>query len=388
MACGFDKQTLETLSSSPFVRCDDVEILRKGEDTFRTIFSLLESARSIICLQFYIFRNDESGREMAEILKRKARNGVAVYLLYDHFGSFGTPRTFWKDMEEAGVSIGASRPFRWLSPLRYAHRDHRKLIIVDGTKAITGSLNIANEYWGFHRHARHWRDTGVLVEGPIAGELFRMFRTAWKTWKRIDILPGEKTDAGAALSAPSGGSPVPAMPIFASSSKGRRRMRKLLYYSIEHSQESLCLTTAYFTPSRRLILLLSEAVRRGVVVALLLPGQSDMAAAQYAGRASFAKLLAAGVKIHLYSGEMLHAKSYVFDRCWSIVGSANLDFQSLRRNDEGNVGILSPLFGERMSEMFSDDLGQAVELTAGEWEDRPFGEKVLERLCALFRRRL
>ncbi|MDO9288777.1 MAG: phospholipase D-like domain-containing protein, partial [Thermodesulfovibrionales bacterium] len=166
------------------------------------------------------------------------------------------------------------------------------------------------------------------------------------------------------------------------------KLRRLLYYSINHARQSIFLTTAYFTPSRRMVHILSEAVKKGVDVKLLLPSASDISAAHYAGRASFAKLLKAGVEIYNYRGEILHAKTSVFDERWSIIGSANLDFQSLRRNDEGNVGILDEGFGRQMIDIFHEDLNQSVKIELGPWLKRGFCEKFKEQFFALFRRRL
>ncbi len=133
---------------------------------------------------------------------------------------------------------------------------------------------------------------------------------------------------------------------------------------------------------------LAEAVFRGVDVKLLLPGKTDVIAAHYAGRAFFAKLLIEGVEIYNYQGEVLHAKTYVFDGVWSVIGSANLDFQSLRKNDEGNVGILDENFGEQMVDVFHEDLKQSERMTLDKWRNRPFFQKVKEKFFALFRRRL
>lgn len=364
-----------------------MELLYKGRDSFNAIFNSVAQARKIICLQFYIFRNDETGTELAELLKRKAGEGVKVYVLYDHFGSLGTPRRFWKELAGEGITIGASRPFRWSSPFHYAHRDHRKLLIIDCVRAFTGGLNIANEYRGFHlRRKRGWRDTGIILEGPIVPELFATFTKAWQTWKGSPLPYSEIPECQP--SAPASGITLPAIPIFASSAKGRRRMRKLLYHSIAQARESILLTTAYFTPSRRMLYSLEEAVQRGVEVKLLLPGESDVPAAYYTGRAFFSTLLKAGVRIFAYQGEVLHAKSFVFDGCWSVVGSANLDFQSLRWNDEGNVGILDEGFGREMSAVFEEDVAHAIEIKKEEWMQRSFWEKVKERFFVLFRRRL
>jgi cardiolipin synthase len=382
----FSRDTLEGIVGSVFAENNSVKLLYKGRDAFTAIIDTVAGARSFICFQFYIFRNDETGNEIAAVLRKKAKEGVSVYILYDHFGSFGTPHSFWDGLKAEGIHIRASRPFKWLSPFHYARRDHRKLIIVDGERAFTGGLNIANEYRGFHlRHKKGWRDTGIVLDGPIASDLLAQFMKSWNVWGpeagRFSSYPSP-----ADKSAPSDGLPV--IPIFASSAKGRRRMRKILYHSIQSARASLYLTTAYFTPSRRMVDSLEEAVKRGVDVRLLLPGQSDIPAAYHAGRAFFARLLKAGVRIYAYQGEVLHAKSSVFDSYWSIVGSANLDFQSLRWNDEGNVGILDEGFGREMTAVFHGDMNHSIEITRKEWAKRPFCEKVKERFFVLFRRRL
>lgn len=388
MSLTFDKSSIEKLHGSPFIEGNTVTLLYKGKESFEAIFDRIEKARRLICLQFYIFRNDETGREIADLLKKKAKEGVKIHILYDHFGSLGTPKDFWNDLKCAGIKILTSRPFRWSSPFHYAHRDHRKLIIIDGVEAFTGGLNIANEYRGVHLRLKRagWRDTGIMLRGPVVSWLFQTFRMTWKTWggapiplMDLSLIPHGDNESNPGLSV---------IPIFASSSKGRRKMRKLLYYSIHHAKESIFLTTAYFTPSRRMIDSLEEAVKRGVAVKLLLPGKSDVPAAHYAGRAFFARLLNRGIRIYNYQGEVLHAKSYVFDGCWSIVGSANLDFQSLRWNDEGNVGILDGDFGKKMIDVFEEDLKHSIEIREKEWIKRPFIERVKEKFFVLFRRRL
>jgi cardiolipin synthase A/B len=366
----------------PFTEGNKITLLWKNNELFHNIFEIIRKAKELICLEFYIFRNDETGNELAEILKQKAADGVKVYILYDHFGSLFTPAKFWNGLKEAGVEIRATHPFRWTKPLHYVHRDHKKMIIIDGIRAFTGGLNIANEYRGYHmiRKTKGWRDTGIFLEGPIAKTMLEIFKKSWEIWKGIPIEFDKNIEPITAG--------IPVIPIFASSSKGRRRMRKMLYYSINRAQKSIYLTTAYFTPSRRMLQVLEEAVFRGVDVKLLLPGKSDIIAAHYAGRAFFGKLLLAGVEIYNYQGEVLHAKTYVFDGMWSIIGSANLDFQSLRKNDEGNVGILTSDFGQQMIDVFSEDLKHSERITLDKWLKRPFIEKVKEKFFAMFRRRL
>ncbi|MEW6053252.1 MAG: phospholipase D-like domain-containing protein [Nitrospirota bacterium] len=378
----FAREKIEKEYGISFTEGNRVTLLWKGRESFLRIFEAVREAEELICLEFYIFRNDDTGGELAELLKKKAIKGVKVFLLYDHFGSFFTPRKFWRELRDAGIQIRASRPFKWTDPLHYVHRDHKKLIIIDGKIAFTGGLNIANEYRGYHRRKkiRGWRDTGIFLEGPVVRTLLDIFKKTWKIWKGAPIEFGKEVKR-----IPDG---LPVLPIFVSSSRERRKMRKLLYYSLDHAQSSIYLTTAYFTPSRRMLYVLEKAEARGVDVKLLLPGRSDVTAAHYAGRAFFAKLLKAGVEIYNYQGEILHAKTAVFDGVWSVIGSANLDFQSLRRNDEGNVGIVDAEFGKQMIGIFEEDLRKSTQITLAEWLRRPFSEKLLERFFALFRKRL
>jgi cardiolipin synthase len=376
------EEAIRRVYETPFTDGNRITLLWKNSELFSSIFEIIRTAKELICLEFYIFRNDETGNELAEILKQKASEGVKVYILYDHFGSLFTPAKFWRSLKEAGVHIRASHPFKWRRPFYYVHRDHKKLILIDGTKAFTGGLNIANEYRGYHRikKVKGWRDTGIFLEGPISNTLLDFFRKSWEIWKGMPIHFNKYVEPI------SDGLPV--IPIFASSSKSRRKMRKLLYYSINQAERGVHMTTAYFTPSRRMVQVLEEAVLRGVDVKLLLPGKSDIVSAHYAGRSFFTKLLMAGVEIYNYQGEVLHAKTYVFDGVWSIIGSANLDFQSLRKNDEGNVGILDANFGRQMMAVFDEDLKHSERITLDKWLDRPFIEKVKEKFFALFRRRL
>ena len=379
----FTIRGIETIFEEEFSTATTAQLLWKGSESFEKIFNAVKEAKLFIGLQFYIFRNDDTGIKLSELLQQKRREGISVYILYDHFGSFGTPMTFWKEMKKAGIRVRASHPFKWTAPFRYVHRDHRKLVVIDSKKAFTGGLNIANEYSGFHFKTRGkvWRDTGILLEGPIVNKLFKSFKKSWYTWGGEKIDFQEDTFEEHVYG-------IPAMPVFVDSSKKRRRMRRLIYYSINHAKKYISLTTAYFTPSRRMVESLEAAIKRGVRVRLLVPGKSDVPAASYAGRAFFSKLLNAGVEIYTYLGDILHAKTFVFDEGWSIIGSTNLDFQSLRYNDEGNVGILDAGFASQMTEIFEEDLKQSLRVEREKWVKRPLSEKLKEYFFSLFRRRL
>jgi cardiolipin synthase len=380
----FTRSAIESVYHQPFIDGNRVHLLWQGTDSMESIMAEVGKARQIVCVQFYIYRADESGMALADLLKAKAREGVAVYVLYDHYGSFGTPRAFWAGLRDAGVHVAASHPLRLGRISEYTRRDHRKLLIVDGTSAFTGGLNIGNEYLRRFRLrrtcVRPWRDTGLTVTGPVAHALYATFQQAWRRWSTVPI--------DAPIHAPAPAGTLPVLPIFAQSGHSRRRMRRLIYYSINHAQTEISLTTAYFTPSRRLLVTLEEAAARGVRVRLLVPEKSDIAMADYAGRRFFARLIRAGVEVYTYGQRMLHAKTYVFDRAWCIVGSANLGFRSFRWNDEGNVGILDRGFASRMTEIFEKDLSESNRIDLAEWARRPLWQKALELLSSLIRRRI
>ncbi len=378
----FEKTAIEQILSLPFTNDNHVKLLDSGEETFQAILDAVSGARNIICIEFYIFKDDTTGRRIAALLKEKARQGVNVYLLYDHFGSFLTTRAFWSDLKKSGIHVRVYNPFRWSAPRGYLYRNHKKLLLIDGKTAITGGFNIADEYHGyFKKRTEIWRDMGIYLEGPIAATMLHLFRKNWKTWK------GEMTTMDIKNVLPVKGG-VPVIPIFASNGRARRKLRRLIIFSIKNAKKDIYLTTAYFIPDRRILKAMLQASKRGVTFKLLLPGKSDLTAVLYAGRKHFSKLLNAGVEIYTYQGAILHSKTAVFDDTWSIIGSTNLDHQSLRRNEESNVGILDSDFNSHMKDVFNGDLKESVRVNAEEWAKRPLYQKFLEYFYSLIMKKL
>lgn len=372
----FDKKSIGNLLGTPFTENNNVALLENGAKVFESILYRISKANIIICIEFYIFKDDEIGRKLAELLKKKAKEGVKVYVLYDHFGSLLTSRRFWSELKNAGIKFRVSHPFKLSAPLSYIYRNHKKLIIIDGILAFTGGFNIADEYCGYFKNEKmSWRDLGILLEGPIVNALSERFMMSWKRWK------GTPLKEGLIISTSSGS--IDVIPIFASTAKARRRINKLFIQCIDNSKESILLTTAYFMPGRAILRALERASKRGVDLKILLPGESDVKTAYFASRVYYMKLLKAGVNIYNYKGDILHAKTAVFDSQWSIIGSANLDFQSLRRNEESNVGILDKEFGRKMTEIFINDMQRSIKIDQVTWSKRPFYQKVFEHISSL-----
>jgi cardiolipin synthase len=377
----FSASAIEGILGSSFTDNNYVQLLVSGEEIFQKILDCISAAKDTICIEFYQFKDDDTGKKVAELLKEKAKQGVKIYLLYDHFGSFLTSTKFWKDLRSSGINIKVSHPFRWSSPRAYIFRNHKKLLLIDGEIAFLGGFNIADEYHRyFKRKKLIWRDTGIFVKGPVASSLMSIFNKSWITWKGKDIsvkAHQQSQHYG-----------VTVIPIFTNTGRARRKMRRLLSYSINNARDSIYLTTAYFIPNKKILTLLVNAAKRGVKLKLLLPGESDVKSVLYAGRAYYSRLLKAGIEIYNYHGSILHAKTVVFDKSWSIIGSTNLDFQSLRRNQESNVGVLDRDFSVKMINVFQDDLLKSKKIDLEAWSDRPVYQKLLEKFFSFILKKL
>jgi cardiolipin synthase len=376
----FLRKALESVGEVSFLAGNSIQILKNGHLAFEEVFRAVEEGQRFICLDFYIFRDDETGWALAEVLARKCDGGVRVCLIYDHFGCFSTSHRFWKFLRSHRVEVVPFHPFQWTNLNLYFHRDHRKLVVIDGWVGFTGGLNVGDEYRGYLRKKlAGWRDTGVKVEGPIAGAMLEAFKKSWKACGGRAIeedFPSRETGTE---------QNVAMLPLFSSSRKSMRTLRQLLQFSVHAAQRSIHLTMAYFIPTRKFLSVLLKAARRGVDVQIILPGQSDLRLVSYVGRTYYRTLLREGVKIFHYQPRVLHAKTMVFDRHWTIVGSANLDSRSLNYNYECGVGILDRVVAEQMEKIFTNDLADSRSITAADLARWPTHERVLGTFFSWFR---
>jgi cardiolipin synthase len=371
---------LEKIGGIPFYHGNSIRILKEGRLAFEEAFRAVEDARRQICAEFYIFRDDETGWGLAELLAKKSREGIRVFLVYDHFGSFTTSNRFWTFLKDQGVMVLPFNPPDFWNPNLYFHRDHRKLILVDDRLAFTGGLNVGDEYRGYlKKKLAGWRDTGVRIEGPVVRAMLEAFKRTWHLCgggKGVDVFSEVRRESG-------GG--VTLLPLFSSSRRSMRSLRQMLYFSIRSSQRSLYLTMAYFIPTRRFLMALLKAAQRGVDVKILLPGQTDLRVIAYVGRTYYKTLLDGGLRVFHYQPRVLHAKTMVFDGSWSIVGSANFDARSLNYNHECGVGILDRKVAEEMEAMFYQDLQDSQPITARDLSSWPSHERALGRFFSWFR---
>ncbi len=391
-----------------------MEVLRDGREAFPAMLEAIAAARRSVHLEMYIFNDDGTGRQFAEALAGAAARGVEVALLYDSLGSWRTHPWIFDWMAANGVRVIGYRPlFPWRQGWGWPRRDHRKLLVIDEAVGFTGGINIGDDWAEVDRGGRGWRDTMVRISGPAARALDLLFREVWDREvrrQRSDLalapMGGPLPPTGAAsLSAetafaPTGAASLSAETEFGTEADGdgvpvaivgnrefgrRRAIRKTYRYAIDKARRYIFIANPYFVPDHAILRSLKWARRRGVRVALLLPGQSDIASVQWASRATYEKLLTWGVEIHHWCQPMFHAKTAVIDGNWCTVGTYNLDTQSLRYNLEVTAVIPDRRVAGEIERMFLEDLGRCDRIDLESWRRRPRWWRLPERFFYFFR---
>jgi cardiolipin synthase len=366
----------ESIVDSPLVVGNKVTLLQDGPSTFQAMFNAIRAAKRHIHMETYLIEDDEVGNKFAAALIDKQAAGVQVSLIYDSVGAIGAPKAFFDRLTGSGIKVLEFNPINPLTAKagwQVNQRDHRKLLVVDGTIAFLGGINISSVYssgsfaTASKRHADGsppWRDTHLQVEGPVVAEFQKLFLATWEKQKGDAITELQSfpplENRGREVVRAIGSSPdAPFNLIY-----------RTLLSAIDCAETSVHLTNAYFVPDPQLTSALKAAAARGVDVRLILPGVTDFWLVFHAGRSHYAELLKAGIKIHERHGALLHSKAAVIDGVWSTIGSTNLDWRSFLHNDEVNAVILGQDFGAQMQAMFAADLVESDEITVQAWRDR------------------
>ena len=379
---------VESVTESPLTKGNKVILLTDGKATYAAMFKALQNAKDHINLESYIIEDDETGHKFAELLLQKQAKGVQVNLIYDSVGSMKTPASFFQHLRDGGIQVVGFNP---VNPLKaqgnwgLTHRDHRKILIVDGNVAIIGGINISKVYSSspFNRKQNekapiHWRDTDIQIEGPAVAELQKLFLDTWLKQRgpklsERNYFPDLKEGGNALIR------------VVGSTPGQTNRLPFIVYVSaVTFSEHSIHMTNSYFIPDDQIVKALTDAAERGVDVKILLPGITDSWLALYAQRHHYSDLLKAGVKLYEHSTSLLHAKTAVLDNVLSTVGSTNMDFLSLSSNDEVNAVILNHDFAGEMEKMFARDLAESDQIRWEEWKKRPFFQRIMEWFAHLF----
>jgi cardiolipin synthase len=350
-------QAFSRAAGAPLVLGNRVELLLDAAENYPAWREAIAAAKRSVHVEMYILRGDPAGREFADLLAGRAREGVRVRVLYDWLGALAkTRRPFWDRLRAAGVEVRCGNPPRLDDPTGWIHRDHRKVIVVDGEIAFVSGLCIGQDCIGWpERGIPGWRDTGVAIRGPAVSDVARAFA---ETWALTGVpLPGSEFPSREEL-APAGDQ---ALRVIASSPAATGMLRlDLLWAAI--ARRRLWLADAYFVGTWAYLDALGSAARAGVDVRLLVPSGSDVELVAMLSRTQYRPLLEAGVRVFEWNGPMMHAKTAVVDGRWARVGSTNLNLASWLGNFELDVCVEDAGFAREMEEAFEGDLAAATEI--------------------------
>ncbi|MGX5652396.1 cardiolipin synthase B [Hydrogenophaga sp. YM1] len=390
-------RTLTQSGDADLYRGNRTRLLVDGPATFGAMKAAIAQARGRILLESYIFEDQGVAAEVADLLLRRAADGVKVAVIYDAVGSITTPVAFFQRLKDGGVAVCEFNP---INPVRrpgywgITHRDHRKLLVVDQQVAFTGGINISRVYGSGSASWRRsappagaspiddgWRDTQIELRGPVVPALAKVFETTWREQGCPGGL-GEPPDKP--LAAEPGERVVK---VLASDPRDDgNRIYTALVAAIDAAQVEVHIAMAYFAPGEVFVQALCDAARRGVSVELVLPGRSDSSLVLHAGRSYYTQLLQAGVRIFEMDQAVMHAKTAVIDGVFSTVGSSNLDWISFVANNELNVIVLGEEFGGQMNALFERDRQASRAVTLEAWERRGLGGRLMEGVGRLLER--
>jgi cardiolipin synthase A/B len=353
--------------------------LLNGDQIFPAMLEAIHGAQKTILFETYIYWSGDIGTQFAKALADRAREGVKVHVLMDWVGSAKVDDAILETLKQAGVEVQMYHPLRWYNLTRMNNRTHRKILIVDGKVGFTGGVGIAPLWTGNAQDPEHWRDSHFRVEGPVVAQLQGVMLDNWskatgKVLHGPDYFPplanvGEEKAQ-----------------VFASSPNGGSESMLMMYLiAITAATRSIDLSSAYFVPDDITRRALIAAVRRGVKVRIITPGQYiDAETVRRASRGMWGDLLAAGVEMYEYQPTMYHCKVMIVDGLMTSVGSTNFDVRSFRLNDEANLNVYDAAFAKRQTKNFEADMAHSRRITHAQWLARPASEKIAEHTLALF----
>jgi len=344
-------QTMYALTGTALSEGNRIDILKNGDQIFPAMLAAIRTAKKTINLEFYIYWDGQIGRTFAEALAERARAGVAVKIILDAVGSSNMSQSLIDFMARNGIDQEWYHPIRWYTLNRVNHRTHRKLLIVDGCVGFSGGVGIADDWLGNADSKDHWRDTVVRVEGPVVTQMQFAFMDNWVK-SRGELLTGLDYFPTAEAAGPHMTQVIKSSP-----SEGVSTVKLMYIVSIVSAMKSIYISNAYFVPDHDTTRALEGAVRRGVDVRVIVPGEHvDVPIVREASR-------------------------------WHY-GSSNFDDRSFRLNDEVNVNIYDEGIAQQMEAMFFDDLKSSEEIKHRAWLRRPRWSKVKETIADLLKPQL
>ncbi len=357
-----------------------IEIFDDGKEKFEKLLEDMEQAKDHIHVQYYIFRLDDLGQRIVDVLIRKAKQGVKVRVLYDDIGSRGVRKKDFNELLAHGGEVGVFFPS--ILPLinpRLNYRNHRKIVIVDGRIGYIGGFNVGDEYLGLSQKFGYWRDTHLRIEGSAVHPLQTRFILDWTQASEaheiqyadryFPVIP-QKGDV--------------AVQIVSSGPDSEWEQIKDGYLKmIYQARDYIYIQTPYFIPDASFIDAVRIACLSGVDVRIMIPNKPDHMFVYWATYSNVGKLLKAGARVYIYEKGFLHTKQIVVDDRVSTVGTANIDMRSFKLNFEVNAFIYDKSDSHRLAELFEKDMLDSSELTYEMYLQRTNMIKIKESISRL-----
>lgn len=354
----------------PTTSRNKVKLLKSGHEKFDDLFEHISQAKHHIHLEYFNFRNDSIAKLTFELLGQKAREGVEVRALFDAFGNFSNNKPLKKKhlkaIRETGVQIEKFDPFRFPYINHAYHRDHRKIVIIDGKVGYTGGMNIADYYIEGLPEIGEWRDMHIRIEGEAVNHLQDIFLDMWNKTAKENIsgdiyYPLRQEN-------PQGNKKVAIVDRYPR--RMPKAMRRIYAYAIENAKDKVQIINPYFTPTRTIKKAIKQALKKGIKVEIMIPGKSDISFTPEAAFYIANKLRKKGADIYVYNGGFHHSKIMMVDSLYCTVGSTNLNSRSLCYDYEVNAFIFDKETTHELIEMFEDDQKESTLLTKEEYKKR------------------
>ncbi|MBO1511608.1 cardiolipin synthase [Metabacillus bambusae] len=368
------------LGHSPISFGTKTKALTDGIETFDHIFNELKKAKHHIHLEYYIIRHDEVGRKLRDMLIEKAREGVEVRFLYDAVGCWKLSKDYIKELSKAGIEMVPFLPVRipFLNN-KINFRNHRKIIVIDGSVGFVGGLNVGDEYLGKNSYFGYWRDTHLLIKGEAVRTLQIIFLQDWYYMTDEKLLSHTYLTTTIEQPEHTGG-----VQLIAGGPDNKWDVIKNLFFSmIISAKESIWIASPYFVPDEDILSALKVAALSGIDVRLLVPKRPDKKIVYYASRSYFPELLEAGVKVYEYEKGFLHSKIIIVDYELASIGTANMDMRSFHLNFEVNAFLYRTGSTQKLVNEYVKDIELSRAINIEEFSKRPFYKKLFESTARL-----
>jgi cardiolipin synthase len=369
----------QRLGNSPISFGTDTKVLTNGEETFAYLLQELQKAVHHIHLEYYIVRDDQIGQKIKSVLIQKAREGVKIRFLYDAVGSWRLSKEYIDELKAAGIEMVLFGPVRlpFLNS-KFNFRNHRKIIVIDGSTGFVGGLNIGDEYLGRNENYGFWRDTHLMLKGEAVRSLQLIFLQDWYYMTNSSCLTAEYLSPVLKENRYGG------VQLIAGGPDNEYSAIKNIFFSmITSAKDSVWIASPYFIPDADIFSALKIASLSGIDVKLLVPKKPDKKIVFHASRSYFPELLEAGVRIYEYEKGFMHSKIIIVDHVLASIGTSNMDMRSFHLNFEVNAFLYRSKSTVDLVKEYENDLLNSREIDAEIFSRRPLGYRLLESTSRL-----